>query len=285
MFLNIQKGSLTGLNRPIVMAAFFVLSLFLVHAYSTPTRGGLATGPGEVREYKLNYDIGFWIFQRLGVGVATLERTDKPTTYILTLEAHPVGVFARLVKRQVIYQTVMEFDKKSNRMRPLSSSHKRIKGKKTKTKTIKFDYEEGVCIFEYRKDGILEKEKTIPIPSEIIPDDPITAFHNLCNGVYGKLNEGSIYNVKIMAKERPSNLTFEVCSTECKKEFTLPENKENGFGFAIRINLAPEIVNSTKGEIFVCFSSDSIPLAVKVKEVIRFGDLYGVLVNKIISHP
>ncbi|MBI2559939.1 MAG: DUF3108 domain-containing protein [Planctomycetes bacterium] len=305
MLLNIQKGSLTGLNKPEVSAAFFVLSFFLVNICSLFTLGelhewgirhaecGVQAGQGhytlmglselvEARGCKLNYNIGFWIFPKIGVGTATIERTDKPATYTVTLEAHPLGIFASIVKRQVIYQTIMEFDKKSNKLRPLHSSQKRIKGKEVRDKTIKFDYEKGVCVFEYRKNDVLEKEKIVPIPSGIIAEDPVTAFHNLCDGAYGEINEGSIYNTKIMVKESPTNLTFEVCSKNCKREFALSENEENHFGFVAKINLAPEIVDSTKGEIFVCFSSDSIPVAVKVKDVIGFGDLYGQLVNKII---
>ncbi|HLG29410.1 MAG TPA: DUF3108 domain-containing protein [Candidatus Brocadiales bacterium] len=292
MFFKIQKGSLTGLNKPRVTAAFFVLSLFLVHIYflSASVSGGLADdasslqqagrGPVEVREYKLSYDIGFWIFQRIGVGTAMLERMDKPATYTVTLEAHPVGIFASIVKRQMIYQTVMELDKNSNRLRPLCSSQKRIKGKETRDKTIKFDYEKGMCTFEYRKNGVLEKEKTISIPSKLIPEDAVTAFHNFCNGVYGEVNEGSRYNIKIMVKERPSNLSLEVCSTDGRKEFPLQENKEKALGFVAKINLDPEIVESNKGEIFVSFSSDSTPLAVKVKDVIGYGDLYGHLTTR-----
>lgn len=292
MLFKVQKGSLTALNlfQGIVSAAFFILSFLLVHAYFLTASGGLVEDasnlqkaqlkPWEVIEYELNYDIGFWIFKRVGVGVATLEKMDRPSTYMLTLEAHPVGIFARLVKRQVIYQTVMEFDKNSNRLRPLSSSQRRIKGEKTRDKTIKFDYEKGVCIFEYRENGVLKKGKTISISSGITPEDPVTAFHNLCNGAYGEIKEGSIHKITIIVKEVPSNLIFEVCSTECKREFTLGEDKENDFGFIAKINVDPEIVDSTKGEIFVCFSSDSIPLGVKVKDVIGFGDMYGHLVNK-----
>jgi hypothetical protein len=291
MLFKVQKGSLTALNlfQCIVSAAFFVLTFFLVYTYFLTAQGELVGDTSslqrayaaEPREYKLSYDIGFWIFKRVGVGIATLEKTDKPSTYMLTLEARSVGILALVVKRQVIYQTVMEFDKKSNRLRPLSSSQKRIKEEKIREKIIKFDYENGVCIFEYRKNGVLKKEKTIPIPSGFIPEDPVTAFHNLCNGVYGEIKEGSIYDISIVVKEIPSSLTFEVCSAKYKKEFALEEDMENDFGFVAKINVAPEIVDSTKGEIFVCFSNDSIPLGVKVKDVIGFGDMYGCLVNKV----
>lgn len=281
MLFKDQKGSLIGLNKPRLSAAFFILFFFLVHSYLLVASGGPeADHVAKTMEYKLNYDIGFWIFQRMGTGVATLEKADKPATYMVTLEAHPVGIFAKLVKRQVIYQTVMEFDKKSNRLRPLCSSQKRIKDGKTREKIIKFDYEKGECIFEYRKDAVLEKEKTIPIPSGVTPEDPVTAFHNLCNGVYGEIKEGSTYNVNIMVKEKPSSLTFEVCPPEYKKEFALREDYEKDFGFIAKINVAPEVVESKRGDIFVCFSNDSIPLGVKVKDVIGFGDLYGHLVNK-----
>lgn len=270
MFFCVQKGSLTRLN---VSAAFFVLSFFLVHSYQIDCL------PGEVKEYKLNYDIGFWIFKRIGVGTAILERTDKPDTYRVTLEAHPVGIFTSIVKRQVIYQTVMEYDKKTNKLKPLLSSQKRIKGKNAMDKTIKFDYEKRVCVFEYRKNDVLEKGKTITIPSEANPEDPVTAFHNFCDGTYGEIKEGSTCNIKIIVKEKPSNLSFEMCSKDCKKEFAIQE--DNDFGFIAKICLAPEVINSTKGEILVCFSKDSIPLMVKVKDVIGFGDLYGHLVNKV----
>lgn len=291
MLFKAQKGSLTGLKKPTVSAAFFILFFFSVHTYCLNTSGGqtdvvllfnkVMGVPDGTRKSILSYEIGFWIFHRIGIGTATLERLDKPATYMVTLEAHPVGVFAKLVKRKLIFQTLMEFDKERNRMRPLSSSQKRIKDKETRDKTIKFDYEKGVCIFEYRKNGILEKEKTIPIPSEIATEDPVTAFHNICNGAYGEVNEDFSHDIKVIVKEKPTDLTFKVCPTNSKNEFTLNKDTEENIGFIAKINVAPELVDSAKGELFVCFSRDAIPLEIKVKDVIGFGDLYGRLVNKV----
>ncbi len=223
------------------------------------------------------YDIGFWIFKKMGTAILKCEVEHGNVT--VTIDAYTTGLIDKIIHRHNNYRVTMVLDNGTKRLKPLLSYEKKIKGEKERVKITEFDYVNEVRKFKILKNGVLHSENEAILNGNV-RDDAMSAFYNLRNGIYGEVKEGAKFDICTTYRDR---------TTDSKVYVRLPESTDkltrwNGVGlkagFVADITMDPEIFDSEEGKLLILLTDDLRPIGFIAKDVMGFGDLYGVLVRE-----
>ncbi len=239
------------------------------------------TNKNEITKFdgeSFKYNIGFWVFKKMGT--ATLQCNVEHDDVTVTLDAYTTGLFDKLLHRHNNYKVTMVLDNDTKRLKPLVSHEKKIKGEKERVKITNYDYVNEICQFKTLKNGKVHREKEVKLDKNV-SDDAISAFYNLRNEIYGEVKEGSNFNIRTAYRDRTTESSIFVRLPEKSDKISRWNDVALKASFAADITMDPEIFNSEEGKQVILFTGNLQPIGFIAKDVIGFGDLYGVLEEEI----
>ncbi len=225
---------------------------------------------GEV----LKYNIGFWLFKKVGTVIFKFEKRDDGL--VVTIDASTTGFFDKIIHRHNIYKTTMVIDDITNRLKPVNSYEKKVKREKERIMITDYDYENNICNYKTWRHGVVYKEGSLKLePGRC--DDMISVAYNLRNEIYGEVKEGASFNITTVYKDKSPNFSANVRSAEESDDLSKWQNIIPDIKYVVDVALDPEVLDSKEGKLVVLLTEDLIPVGYVAKDVIGFGDLYGVL--------
>jgi len=225
----------------------------------------------------LKFHIGFWIFNK--IGTVELQTLRDGNNIVVTIDGSTTGMIDSILHRHNFYKTTLTLDKEMNRLKPLSTYEKKIKGDKERVKVTDYDYVSNMRKFTIWKDGKFRREREVKLDSKV-SDDGISAFYNLRSGMYGKIKDGARFNICTAYKDRTSNSTIYVRTPVNSDDLHKRMASNFTASFAVEICIDPEVFDSKDGKVVILFTDDFLPIGFIAKNVLGFGDLYGNLEEK-----
>ena len=252
----------------------FCAMLFLVIAWGRVCSGPHKASAGQGTHRPVNhpdafcgenlfYDIGFWIINKAATG--SIKYRKHRRGYIAVFEAETSGLFRLITDhRKEVMKSIMEYDQKEGRFRPLVFQEIFTQGDSEIRKTLSFDYEKGTFDFLLVKNKrkIIDRTRNLP---ERQFDDLLTFFYNLRMRCYGEVKEGKKLSICVLVKEKPSYISV---------SFDSSKNKKKGVGkyYAV-LSMDRNITQAYSKRVSCWFSHDFIPLLGVVEDAYSFGDL------------
>ena len=225
---------------------------------------------GEV----LKYNIGFWFFKKVGTAIFKCEKNDDGL--VVTIDACTTGFFDKVIHRHNIYRTTMMIDDITNRLKPVNSYEKKVKREKERIMITDYDYENNICNYKTWRHGVVHKEGSLKLEPEGC-DDMISVSYNLRNEIYGEVKDGASFNITTVHKDKSPNFSANVRSAEDSDELSKWQDIIPDIKYIVDVALDPEVLDSKEGKLVVLLTEDLIPVGYVAKDVIGFGDLYGIL--------
>jgi hypothetical protein len=263
-------------RRPFLRTLFLFLLLLFWPGDSFSASIGDPIGErfrGEV----LKYNIGFWIFTRVGEGEATFQSLGNGR-YLAYHEGKTLGLVGWISRyRRDFYRSTMGTINNGKRLIPLRFEEEVVIGKKIRKRITTYDYNARRVFVETQKEEKVTREE-IEIPFGVIYDDPMTAFYNFRSGVYGKVEPGkkfSIYTVPRGGSQKVIRMVV-ASKEEAGKKRSEEVEKERKDLF-ITVTLDKELVGSLQGLVETWFSADIVPVSGVAKDVFFWGDITGKL--------
>jgi len=228
---------------------------------------------GEV----LKYDIGFWIFDRVGEGVATF-RSLGHGKYAAFHEGRTLGFVGWISRhRRDVYRSTMATINNGRRLIPLRFEEDVIIGPKVRKRITQYDYAARKVTIDTQQEGKIIREE-VEIPLGVLYDDPMTAFYNFRFGVYGKVEPGKEFIIRTVPREESrKTIRLVVASKKEEERRRAAEGEKEGRDLLIKVHLDKELVGSLHGEVEVWFRKDIVPMTGVAKDVFFYGDIRGQL--------
>lgn len=270
-------------NRSKILTAFLCL-------FCSWFAGGLAQAAEESIGHRfggevLKYDIGFWVFRRLGAGETVFQDLGNGR-YLASHDAKTIGVAAWLSRyRRDIYRSTMETTPDGRRLIPLRFEEDVIIGRNTRKRITVYDYSSRKVFIETRKNREFTKEE-VDIPQGIIYDDPMTGFYNFRAGVYGKVEPGKEFVIRtVPRKESRLPIRLVLASRQEADRRRSEEKDKKGKDLYPKVRVDKELVGSAEGLVEVWFSADLVPVSGVVRNVLFWGDITGKVTSRTFSNP
>ena len=242
-------------------------------SHGTETECDITKFVGE----SLKYNVGFWIFNK--IGTVELQTLREGNNIVVTIDGSTTGMIDSILHRHNFYKTTLTLDKDMNRLKPLSTYEKKIKGDKERVKVTDYDYVNNMRKFTIWKNGKFRREREVKLDSKV-SDDGISAFYNLRSEMYGEIKDGARFNISTAYKDRTSDSTIYVRTPENSDNLYKRQGSNFTASFAAEINIDPEVFDSKDGKVVILFTDDLLPIGFIAKNVFGFGDLYGNLEEK-----
>ena len=260
-----------------------LLSFFFHNAVSTPAfpSGSEQSRKNDVKKFEgevLKYNIGFWVFKKVGIATFKCERSSNDL--VVTIDAGTAGFLDKIIHRHNIYRTIMKIEDGTNRLMPVSSYEKKIKRKKERVMITNYDYENNMCEYKTWRNGVIHKEGSVKLEPDKC-DDMISVSYNFRNEIYGEVKEGTSFNITTVYKDKSPNFSANVHSAEGSDELSKWKDIIPDIKYVVDVALDPEVLDSKEGKLVILFTEDLTPVGYVAKDVIGFGDLYGVLDREI----
>ncbi len=181
---------------PAIVALALILCLPAGRSVAEQGRSIGETYAGE----RLDYEIGFWLFDGVAVGRVELGRDAEG--YVAVFSAHTTGIAEWLRHREDTYTARLVEADGGTRFRTVSFDKDVTVGRKKRRTLTEVDYDAGVMRWTEWKDGKLRKTGELELPEGVRYDDPLAAFFNFRYGAYGPIREGESYLIKDAAQGR-----------------------------------------------------------------------------------
>jgi hypothetical protein len=231
---------------------------------------------------ELSYEIGVWLFKRVGLGKVTFKETGEKGRYIATLRGETLGVLGWVARYRVdTYRSIMEEIDGGRRLRSISFEEDVKIGDKLRRRTHFFDYQKRKWIQVRQSYDGVKTRKEEEIPPGMVYDDFVTASYNFRYGVYGEIERGRKYNVATFPKKGPSSYEVRVASKEEEEKRKKSEKSKDGKEYYVKLLLDPVVTHSKEGVIEGWLSKELYPTEGRVKDVLLFGDIKGTLIKKL----
>ena len=247
------------------------------------TRTGLSLGTEtecDITKFvgeSLKYNVGFWIFNK--IGTVELQTLRDGNNIVVTIDGSTTGMIDSILHRHNFYKTTLTLDKEMNRLKPLSTYEKKIKGDKERVKVTDYDYVSNMRKFTIWRNGKFHREREVKFDGKV-SDDGISAFYNLRSEMYGEIKDGAKFNICTAYKDRTSDSTIYVRTPVNSDSLYKRMGSNLTASFAAELNIDPEVFDSKDGKVLILFTDDLLPIGFIAKNVFGFGDLYGNLEEK-----
>ncbi len=152
------------------------------------------------------------------------------------------------------------------------------------------DYERGIFQWVATENGMLKDKGSEPIPRGVIYEDLLSAFFNLRLGAFGPLTRGRHIRVTSLPyyqasdedqteyqKEFIRTFVIRIADASTERDFRRRFSRESEKGLLVFVQVPKALFGQKSGEVLVWFNTNLIPPAVRVEDVILFGDVSGVL--------
>ncbi|MHC4307269.1 MAG: DUF3108 domain-containing protein [Planctomycetota bacterium] len=251
---------------------FCLLLTFLFHT------GSVYPDTDKYEGEVLKYNIGFWLFKKVGTVIFKCEKSDD--SLVVTIDASTTGFLDKIIHRHNIYKTTMVIDDITSRLKPVNSYEKKVKREKERIMITDYDYENNICNYKTWRHGVVHKEGSLKLEPEGC-DDMISVTYNLRNEIYGEVKEGASFNITTVYKDKSPNFSANVRSAEDTDDISKWQNIIADIKYVVDVALDPEVLDSKEGKLVVLLTEDLIPVGYVAKDVIGFGDLYGILEKEV----
>jgi hypothetical protein len=246
-----------------------------------PSKGGNSIGEFFKGE-ELHYEVGVWLFKRVGLGKLSFKETGEKGRYLATAQGETLGVLGWVARYRVdTYRSVMEEVEGGKRLRSISFEEDVKVGNKVTKRTHFFDYQKRKWIQVRQNRYGVKTRKEEEIPPGMVYDDFITASYNFRYGVYGKIERDRKYIVATFPKKGPSSYEVRVASKEEEEKKRKSEKLKEGKEYYVKLFLDPEVTHSKEGTIEGWLSKEFYPMEGTIKDVILFGDIKGTLIKNL----
>jgi hypothetical protein len=256
--------------------AFCLLLTFFFHT------GNVYSDTNKFEGEVLKYNIGFWLFKKVGTAIFKCERNGDGL--VVTIDACTSGFLDKIIHRHNIYRTTMTIDDITKRLKPVNSYEKKVKRGKERIMITDYDYENNICNYKTWRHGAVHKEGSIKLEPEGC-DDMISVTYNFRNEIYGEVKEGASFNITTVYKDKSPNFSANVRSAENSEELSKWQDIIPDIKYVVDVALEPEILDSKEGKLVILLTEDLTPVGYVAKDIIGFGDLYGVLASDMSLQP
>jgi len=282
--MRFYRKSMPGMKRRLFLISLGLL-LFLFWQGSSAGEGTADPIGERFQGEVLRYDIGFWIFRRVGEGMATF-RSLGNGMYEAFHEGKTLGFVGWISRhRRDVYRSTMGTINGGTRLIPYRFEEDVIIGQKVRKRITVYDYAARKVSIETQEGGTINREEA-EIPSGILYDDPMTAFYNFRFGVYGKVEPGKEFFIHTVPQNgNPKTIRLTVAPKEEEERRRAAEIEKEGKDLFMKVHLDKELVGSLHGAVEVWFSQDIIPMSGVAKDVFFYGDIIGRLTYRGFSYP
>jgi hypothetical protein len=282
--MRLHRKAIPGMKRRLFVK-FLGLLLFLFWQGSSAGEGTAEPIGERFQGEVLRYDFGFWIFSRVGEGVATF-RSLGNGMYEAFHEGRTLGFVGWITRhRRDVYRSTMGTIQDGTRLIPYRFEEDVMIGQKVRKRITVYDYAARKISIETQEEGQINREEA-EIPFGMIYDDPMTAFYNFRFGVYGKVEPGKEFFIHTVPQnESRKTIRLTVASKEEEERRRAAETEKEGKDLFIKVHLDKDLVGSLHGQVEVWFSQDIIPMAGVAKDVFFYGDIIGRLTYRGFSNP
>lgn len=231
--------------------------------HSTNTPAQMNRGQEQFCGERLHYEMGFWLFRN--AAAAQLTFSKKPQGFEALFEAETTGL-TRIITghKKEIMRSVMEFDERTRRFRPLTFQELFTDGRRQMDKMLTFNYHDNTYTVSIKMDNrsIFSKTKTLPA---VTFDDLLTFFYNLRIGHYGPVEPGLSFKVCLLMSVRPSYLGI---------MFRNDDNSGSSEVYYDAVFNMEKILTQARSKTVSCrLSRELIPVYGVVEDAYYFGDL------------
>jgi hypothetical protein len=246
---------------------------------SLPRKSGKSIGE-FFKEEELHYEVGVWLFKRVGLGKLSFKEMGEKGRYLATLQGETLGVLGWVARYRVdTYRSVMEEIEGGKRLRSISFEEDVKVGNKLTKRTHFFDYQKRKWIQVRQNRYGVKTRKEEEIPPGMVYDDFLTASFNFRYGVYGEIDRGRKYTVPTFPRKGLSSYEVRVAPREEEEKRRKSEKSKEGKEYYVKLFLDPEVTHSKEGLIEGWLSKELYPMEGTVKDVILFGDVKGTLIK------
>ena len=236
---------------------------------------------GKYLGEQLGYQIGFWLFSHCGEASITLCRSPTKGIYVASMKGRTTGFVDWLLGRyRYSYTSYAGYDEKDDRLVPFYFKLKKKRKNRVSTRSVTFDYKDKELIFARQTANGEQEHKIISMKKDVTYEDYLTLFYNFRHGHYGSLQRGKTYHLPLYIHEGFDYLDLTVASEQEEADARAQELNPKGKDYFVRFRVLKEDVSSKSGKIIGWISKDGVPTKGVIKDVIFFGDLWGVLVKR-----
>lgn len=259
-----------------------ILGLLLFFAVAAahsvlPAAESAPAGKPVVEHYR--YDVAFLWFDRIAEAELSLQPGDQAQRWQAVLEANTLGVAAWLTSdRAQRYASSMQLDSDGGftALRHDSNIIKTKDGRRrVRLKSYLFDHDEGRIVQRINRNGRQKDDVVLAMPAAK-PNDILTAFYNFRRGLYGPVSAGSRCRIPTYTSKGPSEILVDVLGA--KQRPRQPEFP--GGGLLLKVQLAKEVFDTAKGNVYVWLDPQGRPAQVVVQDVLGLGDVRCTLQQK-----
>ena len=258
-----------GLSRRELLKGFIL-------AASAFSLEGVSLVPSRYTGERLTYQVAFLWFSDAGAVRISFRQEENSSIYVGTIETEARGFIARLAGNpKFFYRSRMELLPGKNRFRCLESVERQESGGVGRHLKETLDYQKGLRVRTWGKDGQPAKSREFPIPPGTLLDDFLTAFYNFRLQAYGKVRKGAQFDVDTMDKNGTSQIHIKVTEEEGERPDEL----------TVLVTGDQAMFGSKKTKIRMAIANDLVPRTVAVVSVLGLGDAVGKLTKREGSNP
>ena len=221
----------------------------------------------------LYYDISFlWFENAASAKVSFFEEHGK---YFSVLEASTkgfVGFFTAY--RKHYYKTEFEVIDNGRRLRPKTFLRQVTVASNAETTRHKFNYSLQLHTWEkYSNDEKIESGQN-ELPFKGAFHDILTAFYNIRNSAYGKLEKGKKFIIKTIPEKGHSEISVHILEETDQERIRAEEKRDKQDDLLLDVIVPKEIFKTKTGKITFWSSKHFIPIETTIKDYILLGDLH-----------
>jgi hypothetical protein len=271
--------------RFLLRASIFGLIFLSIPSHALDTKSHDPTNLGQYENFvpegkitrfsgeTLYYDISFlWFKNAAAAKVRFFEEHGK---YFSELEASTkgfVGFFTAY--RKHFYKTEFEIIDNGKKLRPKTFMRQVTIASNAESTLHKFDYSKRLHAWEKFLNGETVETEQENLPEEGAFNDILTAFYNIRNGAYGKLEKGKKFAIRTIPEKGHDEISAHILPETDQERIRIEEGREKRDDLLLNVIVPKEIFKTKTGKITFWSSMHFIPIETTIKDYILLGDLH-----------
>ena len=243
------------------------------------------TKPGTIIDQflgeELFYQIGFWLFPHCGEAKTSFSRSDSKPLYRISLQGQTVGFYDLALGRyRYSFLSYAEHSLQGDRLKPAIFTMKKRHLGRESHRQVTFDYKNQKIVFSQTASNGNVRQQVEPMSNGMIYEDYLTLFYNFRHGSYGQLCRDCTYHLPLYVRKGMKPIELNIANLEQEQLQRRKESNSAKKKLFLKFRVHREDVSSASGEVEGWLSDDAVPLKGTIKDVIFFGDLWGIIVNR-----
>lgn len=281
--------SFKHLQLRLMLIAVLIFPGISTHAMETKLAKPITSGEyqnflptGKITRFAgetLYYDISFlWFENAASAKVSFFKEHGK---YFSVLEASTKGFVGFFTSyRKHFYKTEFEVIDNGRKLRPKTFLRKVTTASNTEITTHKFDYHNLLHTWEkyVNEEEVENGQNEIPVDGAF--HDILTAFYNIRNSIYEKLEKGKKFLIRTIPEKGHDEISVHIWSEQDQERYRVDEDREKRDEMLLNIIVPKEIFKTKTGELMVWSSEHYVPTETTVKDYILLGDLHAIFTHR-----